>query len=43
LLPSGIEGVYTRTAAFEDIVTRLGDLILRQRERGTEVLRFRRS
>jgi seryl-tRNA synthetase len=40
LLPSGIEGVYTRTAAFEDIVTRLGDLISRQREQSTEVLRF---
>ena len=39
-LPSGIEGVYARTAAFEDIVTRLGDLISRQREEGTEVLRF---
>jgi seryl-tRNA synthetase len=40
LLPSGIDGVYVRTEAFEDIITRLADLISRQREPGTEVLRF---
>ena len=40
LLPSGIDGVYVRTAAFEEIVSRLADLISRQRESGTEVLRF---
>jgi seryl-tRNA synthetase len=40
LLPSGIDGIYARTAAFEDVVTRLADLISRQREPGTEVLRF---
>jgi seryl-tRNA synthetase len=40
LLPSGIDGVYARTAAFEDIVTRLGIFISRHREQGTEVLRF---
>ncbi len=40
LLPSGIDGVYARTAAFEDIVTRLGPFISRHREPGTEVLRF---
>jgi seryl-tRNA synthetase len=38
--PSSVDGVYARTAAFEDIVTRLADLISRQREQGTEVLRF---
>ena len=35
LLPSGIDGVYARTAAFEDIVTRLGLFISRHREPGT--------
>jgi seryl-tRNA synthetase len=40
LLPSGIHGVYARTAAFEDVVDGLAALISRQREPGTEVLRF---
>ncbi len=40
LLPSGIDGVYARTAAFEDIVTRLTGFISEHREPGTEVLRF---
>jgi seryl-tRNA synthetase len=40
LLPSGIDGVYARTAAFEDIVTRLATFISQHREPGTEVLRF---
>jgi seryl-tRNA synthetase len=39
-LPSSIDGVYARTADFEDVVMRLADLISRQREPGTEVLRF---
>ena len=42
LLPSGIHGVYARTAAFEDVVDGLAALISRQREPGTEVLRFPR-
>jgi len=40
LLPSGIDGVYARTAAFEDVVDGLATLISRQRAPGTEVLRF---
>jgi seryl-tRNA synthetase len=40
LLPSGIDGVYARTAAFEEVVDGLTALISRQREPGTEVLRF---
>ncbi len=40
LLPSGIDGVYARTAAFEDVIGGLTALISRQREPGTEVLRF---
>jgi seryl-tRNA synthetase len=40
LLPSGIDGVYARTGAFEDIVTRLALLISHHREPDTEVLRF---
>jgi seryl-tRNA synthetase len=40
LLPSGIDGVYARTAAFEDVVDNLGAFISRHREPGTEVLRF---
>ncbi len=40
LLPSGIDGVYARTAAFEDIVNSLSAFISRHREPGTEVLRF---
>ncbi len=40
LLPSGIAGVYARTAVFEDVVAGLGVMISRLREPGTEVLRF---
>jgi seryl-tRNA synthetase len=40
LLPSGIDGVYARTAVFEDVVTRLAAFISRHREPATEVLRF---
>jgi len=40
LLPSGIDGVYARTATFEDVVTGLTAFISRHREPGTEVLRF---
>jgi hypothetical protein len=40
LLQSGIDGVYARTAALEDVVNGLATLISRHREPGTEVLRF---
>ena len=40
LLPSGIDGVYARTALFEEVVDGLAALISRHREPGTEVLRF---
>jgi seryl-tRNA synthetase len=40
LLPSGIDGVFARTAAFEDVVGGLNAFISRHREPGTEVLRF---
>jgi seryl-tRNA synthetase len=40
LLPSGIDGVYARTAMFEDVIDGLTALISRHREPGTEVLRF---
>src|SRR5271167_2395862 len=40
LLPSGIDGIYARTAVYEDVVDGLAALISRQREPGTEVLRF---
>jgi seryl-tRNA synthetase len=40
LVPSGVDGVYARTAAFEDVVSGLTTLISRHREPGTEVLRF---
>jgi seryl-tRNA synthetase len=40
LLPSGIDGVYARTAAFEDVVRSLAAFISRHREPGTEVLGF---
>jgi hypothetical protein len=40
LLPSGIDGVYARTAVFENMVAGLGALISRHLEPGTEVLRF---
>ena len=40
LLPSGIDGIYARTAVYEDVVNGLAAFISRQREPGTEVLRF---
>ncbi|MGD0331862.1 MAG: amino acid--[acyl-carrier-protein] ligase [Xanthobacteraceae bacterium] len=40
LLPSGIDGIYARTAVYEDVVNALAAFISRQREPGTEVLRF---
>src|ERR1700722_4374175 len=40
LLPSGIDGVYARTALFEQAVTGLSTLISRFRDADTEVLRF---
>jgi seryl-tRNA synthetase len=40
LLPTGIDGVYARTALFEQIVGALGGFISRHREGDTEVLRF---
>ena len=40
LLPTGIDGVYARTAVFEQVVDGLGALISRYREPDTEVLRF---
>jgi len=36
----GSDGVYARTAFYEDIVERLAALITRHREAGTEVMRF---
>jgi len=35
-----IDGIYARTGAYEAVVSGLADLISRQREPGTEVLRF---
>jgi seryl-tRNA synthetase len=40
LLPSGIDGVYARTAVFEQVVNGVTTLISRYREPETEVLRF---
>jgi len=40
LLPTGIDGVYARTAIFEQAVNGLSGLISRHREPETEVLRF---
>lgn len=40
LLPTGIDGVYARTAAFEQVVNCLSNLISRYREPEMEVLRF---
>jgi seryl-tRNA synthetase len=40
LLPSGIDGIYARTALFEQVVGGLSNLISRYREPDTEVLRF---
>jgi len=40
LLPTGIDGVYARTAIFEQVAGGLSTLISRYREANTEVLRF---
>ena len=40
LLPSGSDGVYARTALYEDMIERLAALVTRHREPGTEVMRF---
>jgi len=36
----GTDGVYARTALYEDVVERLAALITRHREANTEVMRF---
>src|SRR5579862_7328297 len=36
----GADGVYARTALYEDVVERLAALVTRHREDGTEVMRF---
>jgi hypothetical protein len=36
----GTDGVYARTALYEDVVERLAALITRNRDDGTEVMRF---
>src|SRR6202047_4469433 len=36
----GTDGVYARTALYEDMIERLAALITRHREPGTEVMRF---
>jgi seryl-tRNA synthetase len=38
--PMGVDGVYARSALYEQVVEGLGTLISQQRESGTEVLRF---
>jgi seryl-tRNA synthetase len=40
LRPSGVDGVYVRTALFEEIIDALSALIGRYREPDTEILRF---
>lgn len=39
-LPMGVDGVYARTALYEEVIDRLSAFISRQREPATEVLRF---
>ena len=38
--PMGVDGVYARTAVYEQVIEGLAGLISRHREAGTEVLRF---
>ncbi|MBO0736846.1 MAG: amino acid--[acyl-carrier-protein] ligase [Alphaproteobacteria bacterium] len=38
--PMGVDGVYARTAIYEEVIERLACLISRQREPATEILRF---
>ena len=40
LCPMGVDGVYARTAPYEQVVDALSDLISRLREPDTEILRF---
>ncbi len=40
LRPMGVDGVYARTAPYEQVVDALSDLISRLREPDTEILRF---
>jgi seryl-tRNA synthetase len=40
LVPTGVDGVYARTAVFEQVVDGLSAMIARYREPDTEVLRF---
>ena len=40
LQPTGIDGIYARTAIFEEVVNGLTDLISQYREPDTEILRF---
>src|SRR4030081_770230 len=40
--PLGVDGVYARTALYEDLVERLAGFISRQRDRRAGVLRFPR-
>jgi seryl-tRNA synthetase len=38
--PMGVDGVYARTALYEEVIERLAAWVSRQREPGTEILRF---
>jgi seryl-tRNA synthetase len=40
LFPTGIDGIYGRSGMYEDVINGLSGLISRQREPGTEVMRF---
>jgi seryl-tRNA synthetase len=40
LFPTGVDGLYGRSGIYEDVINGLSGLISRQREPGTEVLRF---
>jgi seryl-tRNA synthetase len=40
LVPTGVDGIYGRSGIYEDVITGLNRLISREREPGTEVLRF---
>jgi seryl-tRNA synthetase len=40
LFPTGVDGLYGRSGLYEDVINGLSGLISRQREPGTEVLRF---
>src|SRR5271170_5198145 len=38
--PMGADGVYARTALYEDVIDRLSAFVSRQRDPGAEILRF---